>query len=277
MATTEQLEQAAREARPWVERGARLGAISRGVVYLALGGFSLQAAFGSRGQPAGPGGVFEAIAPQTLGRPLLVALAVGLAGYAIWDLVRAAFDPYQRFSGATRILQRLGWAVGGVISGLLGVTALRAAMSTGHVAVDDEQARGWTAAILAEPFGSWIIGVTGAVVISVGVVFVWQGWRADLDADLDATPTSARVRRWTLNFGRFGMVARGIVLILIGVFLVVAVIHDNPAEARGIAGALGVLARQPYGRWLLSIVATGFMSHGLYELLRARYSRFRLF
>ena len=273
---TGQLEQAGREARPWVQRGARLGALSRGVIYLVLGGLALQAAFGSRGEPPGPGGVFDVIVRQPLGRPLLGLLATGLAGYALWDFARAVLDPYRPSRGAAHILQRVGWGMGGVISMALAVTALQSAVNVGHVAGDDQQARGWTAAILAAPLGSWIIAVTGIIIIAVGAVFLWQAWRADLDADLGSTPLAPRTRQWILHFGRFGMVARGIVLTLIGIFLLVAVVDANPEEARGVAGALAVLRQQPYGRWVLGAIAAGFMSYGLYELLRARYSRFTL-
>jgi hypothetical protein len=130
---------------------------------------------------------------------------------------------------------------------------------------------------MAAPLGPWIVGVTGTVIVVVGLMFLWKGWRADVDSDLGSTPLHPGVRRWIVHFGRFGMVARGTVLTLIGAFLVVAVVDANPQEARGVAGALAALAQQPYGRWLLGAVATGFISYGLYEVLRARYSRFDMF
>jgi Domain of Unknown Function (DUF1206) len=277
MATTRELEQAGRKASPWVGRGARLGAVSRGVIYLVVGGFALQAAFGSRGHPAGPSGVFDAIVRQPVGRPLLALLAIGLAGYALWDFVRAALDPDREARTATQILQRIGWAVGGLVSSALAVTALRAVLNLGRVTSEDQEARGWTATVMAAPLGPWIVGVTGTVIVVVGLMFLWKGWRADVDSDLGSTPLHPGVRRWIVHFGRFGMVARGTVLTLIGAFLVVAVVDANPQEARGVAGALAALAQQPYGRWLLGAVATGFISYGLYEVLRARYSRFDMF
>jgi len=73
------------------------------------------------------------------------------------------------------------------------------------------------------------------------------------------------------------MLARGTVLIVMGTFLVFAVVDVDPREAHGIAGALGALLRQPYGGWLLGAVAAGFVSYGLYQLLCARYSRFSMY
>ena len=275
--TTPELEQVARQSGPWVERGARFGAISRGVIYLVVGGLALRAAMGSQGEAVGPGGVFDTIMRQPLGRPLLALLAIGLAGYAVWDLVRAAVDANRGSATVAQVLQRIGWAIGGFLSGALAVTAFRAVIDLGRPGTDEQQAKGWAATILTAPFGAWILTLTGLVIVAVGLTFFWKGWHADLDADLRATPLRPAARRWILRFGRFGMLARGTVLTLIGGFLILAVIHLDPREAHGVAGALTALARQPYGRWLLGAVAAGFMSYGLYEMMRARYSRFTVF
>ena len=52
-----------------------------------------------------------------------------------------------------------------------------------------------------------------------------------------------------------------------------AALEADPAEARGLAGALATLARQPYGPWLLGAVAVGFVAYGVYLFLEARYRR----
>ena len=44
-------------------------------------------------------------------------------------------------------------------------------------------------------------------------------------------------------------------------------------EARGLGGALATLAQQPFGPWLLGLVATGFVLYGLFTMIQARYRR----
>jgi hypothetical protein len=62
--------------------------------------------------------------------------------------------------------------------------------------------------------------------------------------------------------------ARGLVLLIIGVFLAQAALQSDPKEARGIGGALSALAAQPSGSYLLGLVAFGF-----FMFVVARYRR----
>src|SRR5918995_3987130 len=82
-------------------------------------------------------------------------------------------------------------------------------------------------------------------------------------------PRSTRSRRCC----RFGLIARGVVFVIIGGFLIVAAFEFNSAEARGLQGALETLQQQPYGWILLGIVALGLVAFGVYSLIEARYRR----
>ena len=73
--------------------------------------------------------------------------------------------------------------------------------------------------------------------------------------------------------GQIGHIARGIVFGMIGLFLIIAALHANPGEARGIDGALAALAEQSFGPILLGAVALGFVAYGLYMFAEARYRR----
>ena len=76
-----------------------------------------------------------------------------------------------------------------------------------------------------------------------------------------------------VHFSRLGMAARGVVFGIIGVFLVIAARHANPAQARGVGGALHTLRQQPYGAALLAVVALGLIAYGCYQFILARYRR----
>jgi len=43
------------------------------------------------------------------------------------------------------------------------------------------------------------------------------------------------------------------------------------AEAQGLDGALQTILAQPFGRFLLTAVALGFLAFGLFAILQARY------
>jgi hypothetical protein len=82
---------------------------------------------------------------------------------------------------------------------------------------------------------------------------------------------SETARRWTTRAGVVGYLARAVVLVLIGVFLVRAALEYDPNEAVGLDGALQKLAHQTFGPVLLGVVAAGLAVYGVFYLVRAAY------
>src|ERR1700760_1941922 len=72
---------------------ARGGLIARGVVFGVIGVLALKLALGSGGKTTSQQGALATIAHEPFGAVLLVAVAIGLAGYAFWRLVSAAIGP----------------------------------------------------------------------------------------------------------------------------------------------------------------------------------------
>jgi hypothetical protein len=70
---------------------------------------------------------------------------------------------------------------------------------------------------------------------------------------------------------QFGLAARGVVFLLIGAFFAMAAYYQNPSQAKGFAGALDYVRSQPYGPWLLLVVALGVAAYGFYQFVLARY------
>jgi hypothetical protein len=59
----------------------------------------------------------------------------------------------------------------------------------------------------------------------------------------------------------------------VGVLLCLAAFQTNPSQGIGIDVALTTLMKQPYGIWLLGIVAVGLMAFGVYSILSAAWFR----
>ena len=58
---------------------------------------------------------------------------------------------------------------------------------------------------------------------------------------------------------------------IVGLFLVLAALQFEPSEAGGLGNALQTLLQQPFGPWILGVVAFGLVSYGLFMLAVARY------
>jgi hypothetical protein len=74
-------------------------------------------------------------------------------------------------------------------------------------------------------------------------------------------------RPWVEPFARLGLLARGIVYAVVGVLAVrIGFEQFDETDHRG---ALRTIARQPFGKWLLAVVAAGFLGYALWRFAQA--------
>src|SRR5215210_5934662 len=85
---------------------ARAGLAARGVVYAVIGVLAIKLALGDGGKTTNQRGALKTIAEQPFGTALLILVAIGLAGYALWRLVRAAIGHGPEASDDTK--ERIG-------------------------------------------------------------------------------------------------------------------------------------------------------------------------
>lgn len=257
----------------WIEKLARFGYAAKGVVYAAVGVLAVQAAFGSGGQTTGSRGAIQQIGQQPFGRVMLGLIAVGLLGYVVWRFTQAIKDPEDKGDDAKGIGKRIGIAVSGFTYTLLSLAAAQQALGMGGGGGGGNSKDAWSAKLLAQPYGQWLLGAVGIIVIGVGLYQFKRAYEASFMKDYSGE-MGARQKRWAKFIGQFGLAARGVTFCIIGGFVTIAAYQADPSETRGLGGALQTLAEQPYGPWLLGAVALGFVAYGLYCLSRARYRVF---
>ena len=254
----------------WIERLGRLGYATKGAVYALVGALALAVAIGAGGQTTDPSGALETIGEQRFGLILLVLITVGLAAYAFWRLFQAVKDADREGSDARGIAVRIGHAVAAL-------AYLGLALSAGQLAVASGGGGGspqdWTAYLLSQPFGQMLVTGVGVAVIGYSLTQLYQAYKAQFREYLKLGEMSVREDTWVTRTGRFGFAARGVVFAIVGIFLVQAGLRFDPSEATGLGGALKELLRQPFGPWLLGLVAFGLIAYGLFMIAMARYRR----
>ncbi|HEY9627852.1 MAG TPA: DUF1206 domain-containing protein [Coleofasciculaceae cyanobacterium] len=267
----DQAERVAKKAaaNTWVERLARLGFAAKGIVYALVGLLAAQAALGAGGKKTDTQGALQTIVTQPFGQVLLSLIAIGFFGYALWRWVEAAADPDQKGNDAKGILLRCSYAANGLVYGSLALTAVKIVLGTGGGSSNASQ--DWTALLLAQPFGQWLVGTIGALVIGLGFYQFYEAYKAKFRQKLKLEEMSEAEQTWTVRLGRLGLSARGVVFGVIGFFLIQAARQSNPNQVKGLGGALESLAQQPYGSWVLGIVAIGLIAYGVYYIVQARY------
>jgi hypothetical protein len=260
------------EVAPWVERLARLGYASVGVVYAVMGVLAMAAGLGQRRSSTDQHDVLMTILEQPFGHVLLAILALGLLGYALWRFVAGFNDSERRGRDAKGLALRAGSIFRGIFYTGFAIEVVRLALrhGGGNSGGGDAKAKHWTATLMDKPFGRWIVGIAGLVVVGYGIYQVANAWRAKLSKQLRLDPMQASMRRRIICISRFGIGARGVVFLTVGASLVIAAWRHDPGQARGTAGALRMLA-DPFGGLLLVPIGLGLAAYGIYGWINARY------
>ncbi len=210
------------------------------------------------------------MADQPLGGLLLVLLAIGLGGYSIWRLFRAALGHGPE--AADGALDRIGGLGSGLVYGALCIVAieiLAGSSSAGPSSKPDQT----TAGVFDWPAGRWLVGLGGVVMLGVGAYQLVKGVRQRFLDEIKVEEMSVATETWITVIGTIGHVARAIVFGLVGWFLLKAAYEYDAKEAVGLDGALTKILKAEYGPWLLGLVAAGLMAFGVYSLSEARYRR----
>jgi Domain of Unknown Function (DUF1206) len=267
----------AREARAGGEKVARsrgfewlsrAGFVARGLIYGIIGILAIKLALGAGGKTTNQQGALETIARQPFGKVLLILVAIGLAGYALWRLLRALLGHGPEDSDST--FERVAAFASGIVYAGLCAIAVEILLGSGG---SSGNANKTTAGVFGWPAGTWLVGIAGAVLVGVGLYQGYRGLSKDFLKDSKTEQMSPQVRRSIEWIGTFGHLARMVVFCLVGAFLINAAIDYNPNKAVGLDGALAKIADASYGPFLLGIVAAGLIAFGVYSLTDARYRR----
>ncbi len=256
----------------WLQRLARAGLVARGLLYVVVGVLATQVAAGHNEARPDKQGALQAVVRQPFGRLLVLLVAVGFAGYAAWRFVEAAVGPADEPDSTKSKFKRVGYFLrGGMYTFFFG-SAVKLFIWSNSASSEGAEAD-WTARVLDWPAGTWLVQGAGLVAIGAGLYIGWRGLSGKFRKRLKSLEMDSAVRWWVRAVGTVGNVARMLVALMIGVFLIVAARTHDPEQAVGIDGALHRLAARPYGPTLLVVVAIGLAAYGLYSFAEARYRR----
>ncbi len=249
---------------------ARSGLAARGVVYAVIGILAFEVAIGVGGKTASQRGALESIAGEPLGRVLLVIVAVGLAGYAVWRLFTAVVgsgNPEER-----KPHRRAAAFVSGLVYAGLCYTAIRiliGASTSGGSSSPKHEAAG----VLGWPGGPELVAIAGGVLAGVAIAQAYIGISRTFVDDSDTSRMRESVKRGFAALGAFGYLARAAVFALIAYGVVKAAVDYTPRSAIGLDGALAKLAHSSYGPVLLGVVAAGLAGFAIFSFVEARYRK----
>lgn len=266
------LPEPVREVAPWIATLARIGYVAKALLYATVGILAAQTALRRGGRTTDSSGALREVLRAPMGEALLLVIALGLAGYALWRIVEAITDAEGKGADAKGLARRAGSALRGLAYGALAIAAFR--LATGSGRGGGERSEEFAAKVFELPGGEVLLWVAAAATIAYACYQLYRAYAAKLGSQLDLSAVSAGVGRWVIGLSRAGIAARGVVFGFIGILLVRAALHGDPEEAGGTRESLEMLAG--IGRWALGLIALGLVAYAVYELLNARYRRIRV-
>lgn len=258
---------------PWMERIARFGYATKGIVYIVIGALATMMDFGLGGEATDTRGALRVIEDRPFGKVALATVAFGLIGYVAWRLLQGIADPDEKGTSLKAIAVRIGYCGSGLVYAGLALTAAKALIDVDEPDSSTEVQQDWVSQILTMSYGNWLVGLAGASVLIFGLYQIYKGVSAKFRKRLKLGEMSETGKFWATLSGRIGYAARGVVFCIVGVFLIQAARHFNPSEARGLDGVFQKLSEWPFGKWAMGAVAAGLIAYGFYMLVEARHRR----
>ncbi|MDQ0849982.1 succinate dehydrogenase/fumarate reductase cytochrome b subunit [Arthrobacter sp. B3I9] len=247
---------------------ARAGFVFIGLVHILIGLIALQIDRGQGGQ-ADQSGAIGSLASKPGGTVLLWAGFAACAALALWMLSEAAFEARSQTESKKK-LQKAAAAVGkAVVFGFLAFTFV--VFASGGSKNSSQSASDFTARLMGAPAGVVLLVGLGLAVVGAGAFYVYRGVTRKFMKDLQDPGNARTAVEW---IGTIGYAAKGVVLAVVGLLVIVAAATADPSKSSGLDGGLKTLGSQPYGVFLLAAIAAGLVCYGAYSMARARYGRF---
>jgi hypothetical protein len=250
-----------------------MGLVAYGVVHLLVAWLAIQVAVGDLdGGGVGKAdktGALQSLSANTGGDVLLWLIAVGLGVSALWQLFEAVTG--DRDSRQDRLLRamNLGEAV---LFGYLSYSAGKLAAGSPASSTDKAQL-GLIGSLLNQSWGKPVVILIGLAIVAAGLFVARHGITKRFSREHDLGSAGRPTRRTVERLGQVGYASLGAVYAGAGAMVVVAAVQAQPAKATGLDVSLKTLAAQPYGTWLLLLVAAGLVAFAIFSLFDARYRR----
>lgn len=233
----------------------RIGFAARGLLYIVISILVL-----TTGRAEDPAGALQYVSDGG-GKVLLLMMTVGLVAYGAWRLSDAALNIERHGTDRSAMLERIGAAGSGIVHLFLAWQAVR--LMQGIKAAGGSEAQDSATSVLQIPGGGTLLLLGSLVLLATGAFQIVKAVKGSYLKHLEPQVANQPWAQWT---GRAGYAARGLVFLIMGIFLASAGFDEQARKAGDMADAL---------MWLNSpwdlIVAFGLLGFGLFSLIEARY------
>ncbi|CCF19939.1 conserved membrane protein of unknown function [Pseudorhizobium banfieldiae] len=245
---------------------ARSGYAARGIVYILVGGMALLSTVG--GGEADSKSAMQMVLEQPLGAVWLGLIGIGLVGFIVWRLAQAILNADQHDNNMKAYVIRAAMFVSAVTYTGLASYAIGQALKISFGSGSGNSRESWTAWLMQQPFGPYLVAALGLVVIGAGAVQVYKGVTRRYEKFVRISGGHKRLLDLLCIYG---LAARGVIFAIIGGFFLYAAWAADPQQGGSTADALAWVRSLPFGGVLYGLAALGLFAFGAYGVIEARY------
>jgi Domain of Unknown Function (DUF1206) len=253
-----------------LDRIARSGYLTKGLVYLTLGALSANAAW-SGGRASSSEDTARTAAGLPFGTVLVGLIGVGVFSYALWKATQAFFDTERKGNDFKGLVKRLAYGVSALLHLGFAWTCAKYIKVGGFGANSKGEWR--IERLLVTEWGPPLLILAGVVMMIVAGVQLYSAYRHKYLEPLEMQEASSTERKVIDVSGRVGHTARGVVFLLVGCTFLRGALSHRVWFEDGIKGALTLIEASPAGEFGLLVVSLGLALYGLFLVAAARYRR----
>jgi hypothetical protein len=248
------------------------GCICTGIVYTGIGVIALLSFFNLKQGGADESSMLAYLDQFIAGKILIWLVLTGMVSYIVWRVYETIYDPYGYGKDLKGRLKRAGIGLSSLADALIAFSALKVLFGTGAATVNGQprSERKLAARILNESWGDWALAVAGGIVIGVAIMQMVYAITFAYQQRLDITRLDAWKRKSINVLAWIGHFARGIILSIIGFFMMKAAFEENAQLVVNTDKAFDFIGDDVGHVWFI-IVALATICYGFFMFLMGIY------
>lgn len=261
--------------KSYAETMAKTGCYSIAIVYLMVGFMAFMGYFGMSQNGADEEQIMDIILDLPLGEVLISLIILGMLGYILWRVYESITDPYEFGSSAKGIIKRTGIALSASGYLIIAYAATKILFEGGGGNGEEEQ-QILVGRVLAFPGGAWLVGIAGAITGFAGLIQLKYVYDGDYHKRINFHKMSSWMKKTTHFLAWYGYIARGVMLAVIGYFLISAGFQSDPEELVDTDSAFDFLGDLgTFGGTVFLAVALGTVFYGIFMVIHGLYYSFK--
>jgi hypothetical protein len=254
--------------RSFTEYLAIYGCFSTALIYFSIGVIAILSFLRLKEGGADEGSLFVFLDRFMVGKIFVWIIMSGSLSYIIWRIYEAITDPYEYGNNSKAILLRVGIALSTIADMLITFSAIEALLGIGNIqenGVPKEQ-REIAAQLLQHSYGRILIISIAVIIIITAIAQLIYGLSRSYEERLHFEDLKPNTKKLIHLLANIGYVARGIIIGIIGFFLLKAGTSSNGEHVVNTDKAFDFIGDHVGHVWFI-LVAIGTSCYGVFMFI----------